>query len=392
MVAYGIFEILYAPSKALKEVVKNPRYIGPIIVMVLFVIANLGFGYALLSKTYLDQTMPTSSDMDKWTENASYWDSNALITTNTQDFISGIYYGNKSIEFSLNSTTHVWMELNLTEPLNCSGPEGYKNMTFRVKILEPQNLPNVSLYLLSSIKRDYFYQNITDKINDIDNWNNVTLSLGQMQEWTSSSDNADWGNITGLKLEFKWRSEANTTLLIDGLFFHGVYKSGIEVAGDLLVGLGNPYSPINAFMQFTIQWVLLGGVLYLIPKMFGVKTVWKPLLVAAGIILMTYFIRMVVFAGVYMASPEVHYSLAYLGGVPGEWEEAYNKISQATGLYYEALWYFDKVIWAWVIALCAITIRLISEMSWVKSFIASISSYLLYVILVLFLTPSAVLL
>ena len=115
------------------------------------------------------------------------------------------------------------------------------------------------------------------------------------------------------------------------------------------------------------------------------------MLVAAGFILMAYFIRMVVFASVYMASPEVHYSLAYLGGVPGEWEEAYAQILQTTSLYYQALWYFDKLVWAWAIVLCAITIRLISEMSWVKSFIASTSAYLLYVILLFFLAPSAVL-
>jgi len=390
LVAYGIFEVLYAPRKALKEVVQNPRYIGPILVMVLFIIANLGFGYALLSKTYLDQTMPdASADLDKWTENASYWNSSGTVANNTQNYISGIYYGNKSIQFSLNDSSQIWMKLNIPDSLNCSGAEGYKNLTFRVKIVEPADRPsNVSIYLFSSTKQDNFYQNITDKINSTSIWNNITLPLGQ--KWTPSG-NADWSNITSLKLEFTWPSESNITLLIDGLFFHGLYKSGMEVSSGLLVSLGNPYSPINAFMQFTIQWVLLGGVLYLIPKIFGFKTVWKPMLVAAGFILMAYFIRMVVFAGVYMASPEVHYSLAYLGGVPGEWEEAYAQILQTTSLYYQALWYFDKLVWAWAIVLCAITIRLISEMSWVKSFIASTSAYLLYVILLFFLAPSAVL-
>jgi len=392
LVAFGIFEVLYAPSKALKEVIKNPRYIGPILVMVLFVIANLGFCYALLSKTYLDQTMPdASADLDKWTENASYWNSNALKANNTQQYISQqyiiskIYYGNKSIEFSLNHTSHVWMELNLTESLNCSGPEGYKNMTFRVKILKPQSLPsNISLYLFSLTKQDYFYKNITDKINNADTRNKVTFSLGQMQGWTPSTDKADWGNITGLRLEFRWSSEVNTTLLIDGLFFHGIYKSRMEIEGSSLA----LYS-INAFMSFTIYWVLLGGMLYLVPKMFGVKTVWKPLLVAAGFILMAYFIRMIIFTFTFMASPEVYYPLSYLGGVSGECQEAYVQIYQSISLYYEMLWYFDKVFWVWIIALGAITIRLISEMPWVKSFIASTTSYLLYVILVPFLAPSA---
>lgn len=388
MFAYGIFEVLYAPQKALKEAVQNPRYVGPILVMILFVIANMGFGYALLSKTYLDQTMPISADKDEWTETLAYWTSNANITYNYQEFISGIYYGNKSLEFNLNSSSHIWMELNITEPLNCSEPEGYKKLTFRVNIVKPASPPsNVSIYLFSSTRKDSFYKNITGKIDNTGIWNNLTFSLGQ--EWTQIND-ADWGNITGLKLEFTWSDRSNVTLLIDGLFFHGVYKSGMEIAGDLLVSLGNPYSPINAFMQFTIQWVLLGGVLYIIPKMFGVKTVWKPLLVAAGFILMAYFIRTVVFTFVYTASPEIYYTLAYLGGVPGEWEKAYEQVFQKSSLPYQVLWGFDKLVWVWAIALCAITIRIVSEMSWAKSFVASTSSYLLYTLLLLFLAPTAV--
>ena len=388
MRAYGIFEVLYAPQKALKEAVQNPRYIGPILIMILFVIANVGFGYALLSKIYLDQTMPLSDEKDKWTESSSYWTSNAIMTTNSQEYISGFYYGNKSIEFDLNASSQIWMELNITKPLNCSEQNGYRELTFRTKIIQPDILPsNVSIYLFSLNKEGGFYREITKKINGSDIWNNITLKLEH--EWTQIA-NGNWGNITSLKLEFTWPGEFNITLLIDGLFFHGFYKSGKEIVGHLLFSLGNPYSPINAFMQFTIQWVLLGGVLYIIPKMFGVKTIWKPLLVAAGLILMAYLVRTVVFAFVYAAGPEVYYPLAYLGGVPGEQEEAYNLIFQRTSLSYQVLWSFDKLVWVWATVLCAITIRIISEMPWTKSFIASASSYLTYLLLLLLLTPTAV--
>ena len=383
MFAYGIFEVLYAPRKAFKKIIQNPRYIGPILVMILFVLANLGFGYALLSKTYFDQTMPASTDLDKWTEDISYWNSTTKITTNTEDYISGIYYGNKSIEFSLNDSAKIWMELNIPDSLNCSGSEGYRNLTFRVKIVKPLSPPpsNVSIYLFSATKQDNFYRDITGKINNTGIWNNVTLSLGQ--GWKKAKD-AKWNNITGLKLEFTWPSKSNITLLIDGLFFHGVYKSRMETEGNLIA----IYS-INAFMQFTIYWVLLGGTLYLIPKMFGVKTVWKPLLVSAGFILITYFIRMSVFTFVYITSKEIYLPLTFLGGVPGEGEEAYTRIFQTVALPYQIMWVFDKIVWVWITALCAIVIRLISEMSWIKSLIASTSSYLLYVILVLFLVPGA---
>jgi len=389
----NIFKVIYAPQKAFKEIIQKPRYIGPVLLMILFVLANVGFGYALLSKTYLDQTMPQASELDKWTEDTAFWTSNANITLNTLDYINGTYYGNRSIEFSLIAGSQVWMQLNASSSLKCSDPDGYKSLSFRVKWIEPAANPsNVSLYMFSATPQDTFYQNITDRLNQTGVWNNLTIGLGhESGDWTQIGG-ADWGNITSLEFEFTWPTDSNITLLIDGIFFHDLYKSEIEIASGLLVSATNPFSPINAFMQFVIQWVILGGLLYIIPKMFRVKTVWKLLLIIAGFVLITYVMRMIFFTIVYVASPEIRYPLEYLGGVPGEWETASDLLFQAMSTTYQIMWYIDKLVWAWTVALCTIALRSIFTLSWVKSVLISISSYAFYIILLIFVAPLAVLL
>jgi len=393
--AYGIFKVIYAPHKAFKEIIQKPRYIGPLLIMLLFVLANIGFGYSLLSKTYYDQTQPRFSDFDRWTNETNFWTSNASIALNTQDYISGTYYGNQSIEFSIVDSSQVWTQLNTSDSVNCSGPEGYKSLSFRLKLksIEPlANPSNVSLYMISSSLQDTFYQDITNQINQTGVWINLTIALGDESEGWLKNANANWGDVTGLKLDLMWPTESNMTLLIDGLFFHGLYKSGIEIASGVLISLNNPYSPINAFMQFIIQWVILGGVLYLVPKMFGIKTVWKPLLIIAGFILIAYLIRAIAFTAVDFASPEIRYTFEYMGGVPGEWETASTQVFQPFDFYYQILWYIDKLVLVWTGALCALALHLMFALSWTKSVLASLLVEVLYILILLFMAPAPIIL
>jgi len=383
-------KVVYAPYKAFKEIIQNPKYTGPLLIMILFIIANIGFGYALLSKRYIDQTQPQASNLDKWTEETDFWASNANITLNTQDYINGTYYGSNSIQFDIENSSSVWIQLNISDSVSCSGHEGYKFLSFRIKLESvepPANPSNVSLYIISSNMQGMFYQDMTNKINQTGVWINSTVAVGEESSSWLSIVNANWSAITGLKLDFTWPTESNITLLVDGIFFHGLYKSGMELSSMALVDLGFPYSPLNAFMQFTIQWVILGGLLYLIPKMFQVKTIWKPLLIIAGFILIIYFIRMILFSLVIFASPEIKYTFEYLGGVSGEWENAINKILQPLAVSSQILWFVDKFVWVWTVALCATALHLMFTLPWTKSILASITSFALYLLLLIFFAP-----
>ena len=104
--ATDVLKVLYAPHKAFRSVIQNPKYLGPILIVILFIGANTGFAYAYMSKTYVEKTVPDWKLLDKWTENSTLWTSNAGITE-SNDSLSGIHYGNTSTAFSLSDNTEV---------------------------------------------------------------------------------------------------------------------------------------------------------------------------------------------------------------------------------------------------------------------------------------------
>jgi len=369
----NIFKVIYAPREAFKEIIQNPKYIGPILIMILFAAANMGYVYTIVSKTYVEQTLPTAEQLDKWTENSTFWTRapGVAVKDNFVDYINGTYYGNRSIEFSINNSKQIFMQLSAIGPINCSGQDGYKNLYLRIKRTSPDDTPeNATIYLFSATSSDYFYYNLTEKFsNSARNvWNNLTIPLDSPL-WNSSA-NADWGNITDLELEFAWLNDSNITLLVDGLFFGGIFKSEAENATSYMLNFS-----IVSFMQFTIRWVFLGGILYIMTKAFRAKTVWRPLLILVGFALVTMFVQAVINVAAFSTLPRLDYPLEFLGGVKGETENAYNKIMEKTLLVSQISGYIQIAIIFWTIALCAIATRLLTEFSWSKSFLVATVAY-----------------
>jgi len=370
----NIFKVIYAPQKAFKEIIQNPKYIGPILIMILFAAANMGYFYTIVSKTYVEQTLPTAEQLDKWTENATLWTKplGVDVKDNFVDYINGTYYGNRSIKFSIVNSTQISMQLNDIGPINCSGQDGYKNLHLRIKRTSPDDPPkNATIYLLSATSSDYFYYNLTERFSNSTNkvWNNLTIPLAT-KSWLNNSADANWGNVTGLKLEFAWHINWNITLLVDGLFFGGIFKSQAENATSYMLNFS-----IVSFMQFTIRWVFLGGLLYIMTKAFKAKTVWRPLLILVGFALITMFVQAVINVAAFSTLPRLDYPLEFLGGVKGETENAYNKIMEKTLLVSQISGYIQIAIIFWTIALCAIATRLLTEFSWSKSFLVATVAY-----------------
>jgi len=370
---YEIFKVIYAPHKALREVIQNPRYIGPICIMILFTMANTGFAYTLVSKTYVEQTLPTSEQPDTWTENSTLWASSpgVNIAENNNDYIAGASYGNKSIEFSSLDSRQVSMQLNDMESVDCLGLDGYKNLSLRIKWTSPDVKPeNVTIYLFSTAS-DYFYYNLTQEFLNSDSsiWNNLTIPLGPGKGFPYGS-NASWGHINGLKLDIAWLDNSNITLLIDGLFFRGIFKSQMVDASSFLLS----FVP-QSFMQFIIQWVILGGIIYIMTKAFRAKTVWRAVLISVGFALITMFIQALIYAAAFSTLPELYYPLEIIGGVEGEGDIASNKILEQTWLFSDVYRYVQIGVFVWTIVLCAIATRLSAEFSWTKSFLVSATAY-----------------
>ncbi|MEM1539716.1 MAG: hypothetical protein QXK33_04830 [Candidatus Bathyarchaeia archaeon] len=368
-----VFRVLYAPHKALREIIQNPDYKGPLIIMLLFVLSFSGFYYVLSARVYYDQTEPKLTELDKWTEDAGLWRSNlgANVTINATDYIKGNYYGNRSIQFTLENSTKIDMELEIPESLNCLEPYSYTNLTFRIKIVEPASKPAyMDVYLFSENAPDkYFKYSLPANNLTIGVWNNKTILLKDFEE----VQGADWKNITSLKFELAWPSNQNNIMvLIDGVFFHGVYESLLDMSGNAVI----VNSAISGFMQFTIQWVMLGVILYLFLKIFRVQPIWKTILTISGFVLITFFIQHLILMGIVLTYPEMYLSLETLGGVPGEgWTADARNFTSILIIKYDIL---DRIIYyIWIVALCSIAVHLLFEFPWAKSISVSLLSSLI---------------
>lgn len=380
----NILEVIYAPRKAFKKMAESPSYVGPILIIVILVIANMGFAYVAMSKTSVEATVPNGQLQDEWTQNSTLWASNALISE-SNDSIVGTYYGNASISFSMSNTPQVWMQLSNIGPVNCSSPGGYDQLSFRLKQINqsnPQEKPqNASIYLFSTTASDYFYYDFTQDYSNstINSWYNLTLPL--TSEWSPSNANADWSNITGFKLVFDWASNSTVTMLVDGLFFHGVFHSWLDSAG---IGYMLSFS-FQSLFQFVITWVLLSALLFLLGRALGGKVVWRLILIAVGFILITIVVQAVVNIVSYAALFQAKYPFVVIGGVAGEGTAEYNSVLDQTALVRSIGTITQLIIYAWTILLGAMILRFTAEMTWFKSIIASVVAYLITILVSSFL-------
>lgn len=361
-----ILKTVYAPHKAFKEIIQNPKYLGPLLIMVMLVIANVAFTYAATTKTIVEHSIPTGEKLDEWTENSTLWTStpNAAISE-SNDSMTGGYFGNASIAFSVTNATQVWAELDNIGPVNCSSPDEYTKLSFRAKWTSPQTQPaNMTIKLFSNSSSDYFsYSPTVNALNLTYNiWNNLTIQLNNA-DWSNSTPNANWTKITGFRLELTWNENSNITLLVDGLFFHGPFSSLFENAGSLyLVNYA-----ILGFMQFIVTWVVLTGLVYIITKAFGGKLVWKPLLILIGFTLVTMFAQALVNAIAYAALPNMRYPFELLVGVKGEAQPIVDSMNSQTWVVAYVQRFMQIAVWIWTIALTTLAVRLLATISWFKS-------------------------
>jgi hypothetical protein len=384
LVANDILKVLYAPQKAFKEIVQNPRYLGTFVVLIIFVVAQVGASYVVASKSYIEQTMPVGGQGDVWTQNADLWQVNSGVTVsnNTADYVNGTYYGSISIEFAASNASSVWMELNnLDGSVDC-GVDGFKNVSLRVKIVTPDVKPeNVSLYLYS-LSASNFYYDLTNAFSNstVNVWNNITLPVGS-GDWLSSNTAASWENITSLKMDFTWSSNSSIDLRIDGLFFRGVFKDPLEIYGVSYFAT----SALNAVTPFLFQWLLLTGLIYVIIKGLKGNVTWKPLMVAVGFALVTMVVQALILIVTYTTLPNIYYPLEVLAGVPGEFDVAYQVILNAIATVTLIGSIVQVAMYVWTIALGAIITSAITAFGWLKSLLVSGASFLLTLLILGFI-------
>jgi hypothetical protein len=172
-------------------------------------------------------------------------------------------------------------------------------------------------------------------------------------------------------------------VLIDSLFFHGPFLSGIDI-------YGTGYLLNVAFagaMQFVITWVILAGLIYFMSKSFGGKIVWKIMLVIIGTTLITTVLLAVVNAIATSTVSSVSYPFELTTGFRGEAaaDAAYNKIVDQTALVDVIGRYAWIAIQIWTTALCSVVVRELAGFSWPKSFLIGAAAYVIDLIIGSFL-------
>ncbi len=368
MVAKDILEVLSAPHKVFKRIVQNPGYLGPFILLLIFVLAQVGTSYVTGSRLYIEQTMPVGTEADAWTENSTLWQANpaAFISDNNVDFINGSqailgfpdYYGNSSIEFTISDNNTLKMSLNdFGSQVNC-GANGFTELFFRVKIVTPAIEPENVTLTLYSLNDSFFYYDLTSDFSAyVSNvWNNISVPVGS-GDWLGNG-NPNWENLTGLELQFAWSSSSDIDLRLDSLFFRNSFGTQIELIGGVLPFIAN--SALNAFAPFLFEWLLLTVLIYLLIKGLKGNVVWRPLMVAVGYALVTMVIQAIVVTVVYTNLPDLYYPLELLAYVPGEFEAARDVLVVQLANINMVEYILQAAIWVWTVALGTFIVRAIT--------------------------------
>ena len=368
MVAKDILKVLYAPHKVFKKVVQNPGYLGPFLLLVIFVLAQVATSYVAGTRLNIEKTMPIGTEADVWTEDATLWSANSgvVISDNKLDFINGSeaiqgfpdYYGNGSIEFAVSDSSILQMDLNdFGSQVNC-GDNGFKEVFFRVKIVAPDVQPENVTLTLYSLNDSFFYYDLTSDFSPsvVNVWDNISVPVGS-GDWLSNG-NPNWGNITGLKLEFAWPSISDIELRLDGLFFRGSFGNQIELVGGVVPFLAN--SALNAFAPFLFEWLLLTGLIYLLIKGLKGNVVWRPLMVAVGFAMVTLVIQALIVTVVYTTLPDLYYPLEMLAYVPGEFEAALQSLLNQLATINTIEYIVQAAVWVWTVALGTFIVRAIT--------------------------------
>ncbi len=369
-----VLKVIYAPHKAFKEITQNPKLIGPILVMALFVAASLGTRYIQATKMYVQQTLPNSLDLnnrDPWTETAAMWQSNANITTIASDRLLGA----QSIQFDVSNDTLVWAELKDIGTINCSSNEGYNNLTFGMKWIHTSSIVprDINLFLYSNNSTEYFRYSITEHENQTvnDQWSNYTVLLGpSIAKWINSSSQASWDNVTSLRIEATWDdfARSNLTIRVDATYF---LSDRFEQLSGKIVENASMYAFLD-LMNFAMNWILTSVTLLIVARFFtAVKTSktkaeLKTFLIIAGYSLIVFVFMQLIFSIFYIANPALYFSL-----------ETVTPSSALQNLFLLDF-YATLLIPIWAIILSVFGLRAAFELTTKSSIILAVIGYIPY--------------
>ncbi len=320
-----IAQVIYAPQKAFKKIVANPKYLGAIIILILFIALQVGFAFAQFSKIELEQTAPVGGLIQTFT-NATSWTaaSSINLTNNFNDYYNntvfvanlqrpptdplGYYplFGNFSLQIDAANTNTISAALFNTSNVDCSAT-GFKNLSMGIKFVQPQAAPqNATLTLYSLTDTNYYTYDLTSALSSasaVNQWGNVTIPVGQDATGWTQHGSPQWSNITSLTLQVDYSNNQSISIRLGALYFHGLYVTPLQYdSTGILLRFLQVYS-----LQFLFTWLVASGIIYLFCRGLKSAVLWKPLFVGFGFAMIVMVIRALINIAATAAMPTVYY-------------------------------------------------------------------------------------
>jgi len=425
-----IMQVIYAPKKAFKSIASNPKYLGALIILLLFVGIQIGYEYLQFSKTYTEQTSPViyfngPALVDELPNfiNATNWtcDNNVNLTNNVDDpfnysiYLAGFgvpptlpegYYsifGNSSLQLEATNTDSVMAALADTQNVDCSA-SGFQNLSVTIKQVSPQTAPLTASVILYSLgDANYYTYDLTSLLSNqstLSQWSNLTITIGPNSQGWTESGNPTWSNITSLVLNFSYPAGSDVTMRIGALYFHGLYLTPVSYGS-----LGLVIQFLQVFpLQFIFAWFVFTAIIYGFCRLVKNAVLWKPLFILLGFAMMTMVIRAIVNLAGALVLQSAYYPFDLSMGVrfdpfaalyfPPEAVSAltipsqglFNSVDSATSLFRGLVTVMAFVSYIWLGALGTLALgELKPEFSMQKRIVFSAASLGVTVLVLLFL-------
>lgn len=313
-----ILQVIYAPKKAFKNIITNPKYLGVIVILVLFMGLQLGYEASQFSKVHIETTSPIAGVMQDY-NNATNWRSgpNVILTNNFDDYFNNTVYladyaqyfslfGNNSMQIQANNTNTIAVALTNTSNVDCTA-NGFQNLSITLKLVAPQSAPsNATLTLYSLGDANYYTYDLTSTLSSADainQWGNLTVPLGPNATGWTASGNPTWQNITSLTLQLTYPNSQDITVRVGALFFRGEFVQPLiaNASGFLYTFL------LQFSLQFLASWLILTGMMYVMFRALKGTVPWKPIFIAAGFALVVMVVRALVNLIATLTLPALYY-------------------------------------------------------------------------------------
>jgi hypothetical protein len=383
---YDIFKVIYSPIRAFKETLANPRYIGPILIIIVSLFLTLGTQYVSVTKQNVETITPSNSiAWTNMTNPSSMWTSNAPPANVTAEPTQGeILAGNYSVSAFLSNATVIWLKTASFGTINCNQASGFKIFYYKLNYFQsiPLNASDAKLQLFSEDNKSYFEHDLRDfgeYINKSGSWIDANITLGPTSDWTPVGS-PNWSDISGMEFMLNFSRAVPVTLQLNAVYFGGKYEPFSEALG-LATWL---FSTVTAsFFNIFLRWLIFAVLLWLTVRVFNPEgSPFRTLLIMVGYSFAIMFVYVPLELLSISQLPPLYFSHKIVFPVSAR-EIAL--ASSATSSIYAANWTpmaaytafigIEYASYAWMIGMFTVGLRTMQNISWKRAIAVGIVSY-----------------